>query len=72
MKIIRDPWLRRGLYAEGVSVVCGHIEAIRSPLFLRLRVEKEGMWVGCVWGKIENGEADIWDGGREKDGVERG
>lgn len=30
------------------------------------------MRVGCVWGKIEDGEADAWGGGREKDGVERG
>ena len=30
------------------------------------------MRAGCVWGKIEDGEADAWGGGREKDVVERG
>ena len=42
MKIIQNPWLRRGWYAEGVSTICGHIRTIRSPLFLRLGGGKRG------------------------------
>ena len=50
MKIIQNPRLRRGLYAEDVSVVCVHIEAIQSPLFLRLGAEKEQAMIGGKWG----------------------
>lgn len=63
MKIIQNPRLRRGLYAEDVSVVCVHIEAIRSPLFLRLGAEKEQAMIGGKWGMAKllfgtaNGEA---------------
>ena len=71
MKIIQNPRLRRGLYAEDVSVVCVHIEAIRSPLFLRLGAEKEQAMIGGKWGmeKLLFGTAD--EGARARKRAER-
>ncbi len=72
MKIIQNPWLRRGLYAEGVSVRCGHAEAIRSPLFLRLGAEKEGWRAGSLEGKMRDEKTALWDGKRGSESAETG